>query len=133
MLSNLLYRCCSHLTILQGFYCMPEEGVELAPKAHILSDDEVVRLAEMFVKQGVTKIRLTGGEPTIRKGMVELVGKYYPIPPPSTHPTQICHTGRLNGLRQYGLRSIGMTSNGIALHRMLPRLVENGLTHLNLR
>ena len=54
---------------------MPEEGVELAPKAHLLSDDEVIHLAEMFVKQGVTKIRLTGGEPTVRKGVVELVGK----------------------------------------------------------
>jgi len=54
---------------------MPEEGVELAPKAHLLSDDEIIRLAEMFVEQGVTKIRLTGGEPTVRKGMVELVGK----------------------------------------------------------
>lgn len=54
---------------------MPEEGVQLAPKTHLLSDDEIVRLAEMFVKQGVTKIRLTGGEPTVRKGVVELVGK----------------------------------------------------------
>jgi len=56
---------------------MPEEGVQLAPKAHLLSDDEIIRLAEMFVKQGVTKIRLTGGEPTVRKGVVELVGKWY--------------------------------------------------------
>ena len=56
---------------------MPEEGVQLAPKAHLLSDDEIIRLAEMFVKQGVTKIRLTGGEPTVRKGVVELVGKCY--------------------------------------------------------
>lgn len=92
---------------------MPEEGVELTPKPHLLSDDELVRLAEMFVRQGVTKIRLTGGEPTVRRGVVELVG-------------------RLNNLRQYGLRSIGMTSNGIALRRTLPRLVENGLNHLNL-
>jgi len=59
---------------------MPEEGVELAPTAHLLSDDEIIRLAEMFVKQGVTKIRLTGGEPTVRKGVVELVGKCYPAP-----------------------------------------------------
>ena len=58
---------------------MPEEGVELAPKSHLLSDDEVVRLAEMFVKQGVTKIRLTGGEPTVRKGVVDLVGKFLPF------------------------------------------------------
>jgi len=112
---------------------MPEEGIQLAPKAHLLSDDEIIRLAEMFVKQGVTKIRLTGGEPTVRKGVVELVGESHLIPCPSTDPTQACHTGRLNELRRHGLRSIGMTSNGIALHRMLPRLVENGLTHLNLR
>ena len=59
---------------------MPEEGIELAPKAHLLSDDEIIRLAEMFVKQGVTKIRLTGGEPTVRKGVVELVGKFCPAP-----------------------------------------------------
>lgn len=55
---------------------MPEEGVELTPKPHLLSDDEVVRLAEMFVKQGVTKIRLTGGEPMVRAGVVDLVGKF---------------------------------------------------------
>lgn len=59
---------------------MPEEGVELTPKPHLLSDDEVVRLAKMFVKQGVTKIRLTGGEPMVRKGVVELVGKFCPSP-----------------------------------------------------
>ena len=41
--------------------------------------------------------------------------------------------GRLNELRKYGLESIGLTSNGIALHRKLPELIEHGLTHLNLR
>ena len=106
--------------------------MELAPTAHLLSDDEIIRLAEMFVKQGVTKIRLTGGEPTVRKGVVELVGKCF-IAPDLTASDSNLQTGRLNELRQYGLRSIGMTSNGIALRRMLPRLVENGLTHLNLR
>lgn len=53
---------------------MPSEGVELSPKATLLSDDEVFRLAHLFVRSGVTKIRLTGGEPTVRKGIVELVG-----------------------------------------------------------
>ena len=46
------------------------------------------------------------------------------------HCSQI---GRLHELRKYGLQSIGMTTNGIALHRKLPALVENGLTHLNIR
>ncbi|KDQ63119.1 hypothetical protein JAAARDRAFT_367485 [Jaapia argillacea MUCL 33604] len=98
---------------LRCFYCMPSEGVDLSPKEHILTDDEVVRLATLFVKCGVTKIRLTGGEPTVRKGIVELVG-------------------RLHDLNTYGLKSIGMTSNGIALHRRLPQFIQNGLTHLNL-
>ncbi|KAI0828983.1 molybdenum cofactor biosynthesis prote [Trametes gibbosa] len=98
---------------LRCFYCMPSEGIELSPPEHILSDDEVIRLATLFVKSGVTKIRLTGGEPMVRKGIVDIVG-------------------RLHELRKHGLQSIGMTSNGISLHRKLPALVENGLTHLNL-
>ncbi|KAG6919017.1 hypothetical protein DXG01_009727 [Tephrocybe rancida] len=98
---------------LRCFYCMPSEGVELSPDGTILTNDEVIRLATLFVKSGVTKIRLTGGEPTVRKGIEELIG-------------------RLNELRHFGLRSIAMTSNGLVLHRRLPRLVENGLTHLNL-
>lgn len=53
---------------------MPSEGIELSPKAHILTDDEIIRLASLFVKSGVTKIRLTGGEPTIRKGIGNLIG-----------------------------------------------------------
>lgn len=55
---------------------MPSDGVELSPKEHILSDDEIIRLATIFVKHGVTKIRLTGGEPTVRKSIVELVGEH---------------------------------------------------------
>jgi molybdenum cofactor biosynthesis enzyme MoaA len=57
---------------------MPSEGIELSPKEHILTDDEIIRLATLFVRSGVTKIRLTGGEPTVRKGLVELVGMLLP-------------------------------------------------------
>ncbi|KAF7791224.1 hypothetical protein EIP86_002238 [Pleurotus ostreatoroseus] len=89
------------------------EGVELSPNGNILTDDEVVRLAGLFVQNGVRKIRLTGGEPTVRKGLVDIVA-------------------RLNELRQHGLEAIGMTTNGIALHRRLPELVAHGLTHLNI-
>ena len=56
---------------------MPAEGIALSPKEHILSDDEVVRLASLFVQNGVKKIRLTGGEPTVRKGLPNLVGKIH--------------------------------------------------------
>jgi len=98
---------------LRCFYCMPSEGVELSPNQHILTNEEVLRLATLFVKSGVTKIRLTGGEPTVRKGIAEIISG-------------------LNGLRPFGLKSIAMTSNGIVLHRRLPDYIKNGLTHLNL-
>ena len=54
---------------------MPEEGVELTPPSELLSTNEVVRLARLFVSQGVTKIRLTGGEPLVRKDIIDIVGK----------------------------------------------------------
>lgn len=54
---------------------MPSEGIELSPNGKILTDEEVVRLASLFVRNGVTKIRLTGGEPTVRKGLVNIVGE----------------------------------------------------------
>ncbi|PBL00412.1 molybdenum cofactor biosynthesis prote [Armillaria gallica] len=98
---------------LRCFYCMPEEGIELSPESHLLTNEEVLRLAALFVKSGVTKIRLTGGEPTVRKGLNEIIGG-------------------LNELRPYGLRSIAMTTNGLALPRRLPTLIDQGLTHLNI-
>ena len=52
---------------------MPPEGVELSPIGKLLTNDEIFRLASLFVKNGVTKIRLTGGEPTIRKGIVDII------------------------------------------------------------
>jgi GTP 3',8-cyclase len=58
---------------------MPAEGIELYPKDHILTDDEVIRLARLFVQSGVTKIRLTGGEPTIRKGLLDIVREFFVI------------------------------------------------------
>lgn len=90
---------------------MPEEGVPLSPSGNILTNNEVVRLARVFVQHGVNKIRLTGGEPTLRQGLPELI----------------------QDLRGLGVKQIGMTSNGIALWRKLPELVQSGLTHLNLR
>ncbi|KAJ7170151.1 molybdenum cofactor biosynthesis prote [Mycena filopes] len=98
---------------LRCFYCMPSEGIELSPSENILTNQEILRLARLFVTSGVTKIRLTGGEPTVRKGISEIIAG-------------------INELRPYGLKSIGMTSNGLSLHRRLPELIENGLTHLNL-
>lgn len=54
---------------------MPANGVELTKKENILKTDEIIQLADLFVKEGITKIRLTGGEPTIRKDLVCIIGK----------------------------------------------------------
>lgn len=54
---------------------MPSDGVPLTPKEKLLTTDEILHLAKLFVKQGVTKIRLTGGEPTVRKDLLDIVGK----------------------------------------------------------
>lgn len=98
---------------LRCTYCMPEEGVPLTPSERLLTSGEIVRLAKLFVGEGVNKIRLTGGEPTVRRDIVDIVNE-------------------LGKLRPLGLKEICMTSNGIATSRMLKPLVEAGLTHLNL-
>ncbi|XP_042499322.1 GTP 3',8-cyclase, mitochondrial isoform X2 [Macadamia integrifolia] len=92
-------------------YCMPAEGVELTPNPQILSQNEIVHLANLFVSSGVDKIRLTGGEPTIRKDIEE-----------------ICL--QLSNLK--GLKTLGMTTNGIILARKLPKLKECGLNSVNI-
>ncbi|XP_052170464.1 GTP 3',8-cyclase, mitochondrial isoform X2 [Diospyros lotus] len=92
-------------------YCMPAEGVELTPSPQLLSQNEIIRLASLFVSSGVDKIRLTGGEPTIRK---DIEG--------------IC--SQLSNLK--GLKTLAMTTNGITLARKLPKLKECGLSALNI-
>ena len=54
---------------------MPEEGVDLTPKQKLLSTDEILKLSEVFVREGITKIRLTGGEPLVRKDLVDIISK----------------------------------------------------------
>jgi cyclic pyranopterin phosphate synthase len=90
---------------------MPAEGVELTPKSELLSHDELIRVASLFVASGVDKIRLTGGEPTVRKDLED-----------------ICL--HLSGLR--GLKTLAITTNGIVLSKKLPRLKECGLNALNI-
>ena len=98
---------------LRCTYCMPEEGVPLSPPSHLLTSPEISYLSALFVSQGVTKIRLTGGEPTIRKDIVPLM-----------------HS--IGALRRQGLRELCLTTNGIALHRKLDSMADAGLTGVNL-
>lgn len=58
---------------------MPEEGIMLTPKPHLLKTEEILQLINLFVKEGVTKIRLTGGEPTVHKDLKYIIGESYNI------------------------------------------------------
>jgi cyclic pyranopterin phosphate synthase len=53
---------------------MPEEGVDLSPSESLLTASEISRVSAVLVRQGVTKIRMTGGEPTLRKDLFEIIG-----------------------------------------------------------
>ena len=65
---------------LRCSYCMPEEGVQLSPRSHLMSYEEIHTIAKIFVANGVTKIRLTGGEPLIRKDMPIILEKLSSLP-----------------------------------------------------
>lgn len=65
---------------LRCSYCMPEEGVQLSPKSHLMTYEEIYEIAKTFVKHGVTKIRLTGGEPLIRKDIPVILEKLATLP-----------------------------------------------------
>ena len=92
---------------------MPASGVPLSPPSHLLTTPEIVYLSELFVNQGVNKIRLTGGEPTVRKDIIPLMRE-------------------IGALRSRGLKELCITTNGLALHRKLDAMAEAGLTGINL-
>lgn len=58
---------------LRCTYCMPEEGIALTPKPHLMTADEIIEIAKTFVQFGVKKIRLTGGEPLVRKDATDII------------------------------------------------------------
>lgn len=89
------------------------EGVPLSPPDHLLSTPEIFYISSLFVSQGVNKIRLTGGEPTVRRDILPLMRS-------------------IGSLRAKGLRELAITTNGISLHRKLDSMVESGLTGINL-
>jgi GTP 3',8-cyclase len=96
---------------LRCTYCMPPEGLDWLPQAELLTDDEVIRLARIAVTRlGVTEIRLTGGEPLLRRGLPGLVARMAAVRP---RP------------------EISLTTNGIALARLAEPLRAAGLDRLN--
>ena len=65
---------------LRCFYCMPEEAYDFTPASRLMQSDEVVALAQIFVEQGVKKIRLTGGEPLVRKDAGKIISSLSKLP-----------------------------------------------------
>jgi cyclic pyranopterin phosphate synthase len=94
-------------------YCMPAEGVPPLAKGDLLTFEEIERLAALFVGLGVRKIRLTGGEPLVRRDVDQLVH-------------------RLGALKQHGLERLAMTSNALLLREHIPSLLAAGMDALNL-
>ncbi|MBM2810922.1 MAG: molybdenum cofactor biosynthesis protein [Chloroflexi bacterium] len=89
---------------------MPEEGLPWMPDAQLLTFDEIERLIRLFVEIGVREVRLTGGEPTLRAGLPDLIA-------------------RLGAIR--GLESLSLTTNGFLLKHLSRPLAEAGLTRIN--
>ena len=58
---------------IRCFYCMPEQNVEYLPRSEILSFEEIERVARIAVDLGIRKVRVTGGEPLVRKGLAGLI------------------------------------------------------------
>ena len=58
---------------LRCFYCMPEEGIKYLDRADLLTFEEMYRMVQVYGDLGITKLRITGGEPFIRKGIMEFL------------------------------------------------------------
>lgn len=95
---------------LRCVYCMPED-MTFRPNAELMQDDEVLLLVRLFAELGFDKIRLTGGEPTVRAHVVELVRGIAQTP---------------------GIRSLSMTTNGVLLKKLAKPLAEAGLQRVNI-
>lgn len=92
-------------------YCMPEEGVPCVAHKDVLTLEEITRIAGVMAGMGLKKVRLTGGEPLVRKNITELLRQLHAIP---------------------GIEHLALTTNGVRLAELLPELTEAGLDHVNI-
>ena len=96
---------------LRCVYCMPEDGVDMVPHEEILTYEEVLRLVKVFANLGFCKIKLTGGEPLVRKEVVKLVREIKAIP---------------------GIEKVTLTTNGTLLADVMDELADAGIDGINL-
>jgi cyclic pyranopterin phosphate synthase len=95
---------------LRCLYCMPAEGLKWLPHDSILTFEEIARVVRVMSEAGVTRVRLTGGEPTVRRDLIDLVRQIRAIP---------------------AIEDLSITTNGLALRSLARPLVDAGLTRFN--
>lgn len=96
---------------LRCFYCMPEEGINFVKKAELLSYEEMIRLVSVLSNEGINKIRITGGEPFLRKNVMQFLKQLSEIS---------------------AIQKIAITTNGTLTTRYLDELIDLGITSFNL-
>jgi GTP 3',8-cyclase len=96
---------------IRCFYCMPEQGVQFMERNEILSFEEIERFVRVAVRLGITKLRVTGGEPLVRRDLPVLIRKLVAIP---------------------GIRDLALTTNAVLLEEMAQPLYEAGLRRINI-
>jgi GTP 3',8-cyclase len=96
---------------LRCIYCMPDEGIKLLPHSDILTFNEIRDFTEIAVAKGVSKVRITGGEPLVRKGIITLVKM-------------------ISGIK--GIPDLSMTTNGVLLKQFASDLKKAGLHRINI-
>ncbi len=95
---------------LRCTYCMPEEGVVLSPRSQLMTASEVVEIAKVFVENGVDKIRLTGGEPLLRKDFAEILHPLSQLPTTLTLTTNAILVDRyIEDLKKAGVQSLNVS------------------------
>ena len=96
---------------LRCTYCMPADGVQWLPHTEILRYEQLLRICRVFVSLGITKFKLTGGEPLVRKGLADFIRSLRKID---------------------GVQSVTLTTNGVDLKNQLPALLDAGVDGINL-
>ena len=96
---------------LRCVYCMPEEGVALMPRARMLSFEEILSITRTAVDMGMRKVRLTGGEPLVRRDIVRLVSMLSAV---------------------HGIKDLSMSTNGVFLSQFAGPLADAGLQRVNI-
>ena len=96
---------------LRCVYCMPEEGIENISHEEILSYDEIIRICKCIAKLGIKKIKITGGEPLVRKDIIDLIKEIKEI---------------------NGIDEVTITTNGVLLYEMADKLYEAGIDAVNI-